>query len=206
MKKLRRGKYVVLEGPDRMGKSTIRSSLELYVRSIGLNVETVYSDRIAGNRVPTMLGNYPDEIAYMFFWQAIRYSEITIVEKALLQGTIVLGDRNFLSNLAYDLWTDLNIDFMLKMEQIYYPLCIKPDMSIILTAPYECFQMRDDGDTKMSKVNFDNIQQNYILWGNRLIADGYVVHFVDSSGTIDELRENVLALVRPLLDVSKTQI
>jgi len=200
MEKLRRGKYVVLEGLDRMGKSTIRTALEVYAKSIGHNVEIVYTDRIAGNRVPAMLGNYPDEIAYMFFWQAIRYSEIVIVEKALTQGTIVLGDRNFLSNLSYDLWTDLDLEFMRQMEQIYYPLCIKPDMSIILTASYECFQRRDDGDTKLSQSDFINIQQNYKHWGNRLISDGYIAHFVDSSGTMEEVREKVFTLVCPLLD------
>jgi len=204
----RAGIYIVIEGLDRMGKTTIKELLYNYIKKLGFEINCAYSDRIAGNRVPSMIGNYPDEIAYMFYWQAIRFSELTQILPVLNSGGVVLGDRNFITNLTYNLWTDLDFDFMLAMEKFYYPLCIKPDLTIILHAPYELFQSRDDGDTRLSHEEFDSIVSNYRIWSNRLVSDGYDVCWIDSSGPPEEtfikILEKVLLLFELCTDEEKT--
>lgn len=174
-------KFIVFEGIDRSGKSTATAFVKQLLEQKGIPVLSTVTKCVAGNRIPSMVGNYPDEIVYMFFWQAIRMAELTEIIPALGQDKVVLCDRYVLSNLAYEWWDDLEPEFKTHMDEVYLDRCVVPDLTFLFTIPYDAFVERDDGQTILTRARFDAIQQSYIWWGRQLLSEGVCIIMVDGS-------------------------
>lgn len=189
-----KGSLYGFDGVDRTGKSSTMRFLEQELTKLGREVVAVESKTILGVRVPTLIGNFPDEITYMLFWQAIRLQEITVILPALDAGKIVLCDRGPFSQFAYDWWEGLDPTFKSKQDEIYLEYCVKPKTTYLFTMPYDAFVKRDDGQTKLSEELYDKIQSSYMKWGLSLRGQMDIV-FVDSSKTLDEVQSFVLDCV-----------
>jgi dTMP kinase len=193
------GKFIAFEGIDRAGKSTVLSYVKNYLEQKGISVVSTATKCIAGNRVPSMKGYYPDEIVYMFFWQAIRNAELTKIRPALEEGKIVFCDRYMLSNLAIEWWEDLDSDFKKIMDEVYLDRCQRPDLTLVFTIPYDVFVSRDDGASVLSRTQFETIQQSYIWWGQQLLGEGMCIVFVDGSQLEETVQQQVLGSVLEIL-------
>lgn len=167
------GAFFAFDGIDRAGKSTVLEHVYKRLSKRGIAVRRLHGGHICSARVPDLVGEYPDEIAYMLFWQAHRLLELTEIKPALDRGCVILCDRYILSNLAHNWWTDLDPDFQRRMEDDYIQRCLFPDVYFVFTVPYELFLKRDDGDTKMDRDLFERMQQDYITWSMRLSNDGF---------------------------------
>ena len=197
------GKFIVFEGMDRSGKSTTLKMLGDYLRNNrSFNVNEVTTDTIIGNYIPSLISYTPDEIVYMLFWQAIREIDICKVKPILEKdASIVLCDRHFLSNIAYDWWSDLDIDFKQKVDDLYLNYCTKPDLLFLFTIPYSTFLERDDYDTIFNQSLFESIQQGYLALAEELSdKDICNIVLVDGSLPQDQVFDIVLNKVEEVLD------
>lgn len=194
-------KFIVFEGVDRAGKSTAVEFIRKSLEQRDIPVLTTITKCVAGNRVPSMVGHYPDEIVYMFFWQAIRSAEITIITPALKEGTTVLCDRYVLSNLVDDWWEDLEADFKRHMDEAYLDRCQAPDLTFVFTIPYDTFISRDDGQTELTRARFEAVQQSYIWWAKQLLSEGICVEVIDGTQPEQVVCQHVLERVLCTLGV-----
>jgi len=185
------GKMIVFDGMDRAGKTTALFSLSEHLIKEH-KVKIITTDKLIGNRIPSLVGHYPDEVVYMLFWQAIRETELTQIQPVLDLGGIALVDRHYLSNLAYDWWEDLDSDFKHTMDILYLSRCMQPDMLFLFTIPFEKFVERDDGDTKLDRHLFEAIQSGYLWWARKLENDGVDIIYIDGSSPMDEVAARVL--------------
>jgi len=192
-----KGHLFWFDGIDRGGKS---STIEFLKEALSVDNEviSVESKMVAGIRVPTLLGNFPDEISYMLFWQAIRMVELSTITPALKAGQVVLSDRGPFSQWAYDLWGDLDKDFKKAQDDIYLKRCILPKTAYIFTIPYSAFVERDDGKTILTEEKFNEIQDKYRKWGEQLKNIINTV-FVDGTKPKDEVRNFVLEHINNVL-------
>ncbi len=194
-------KFIVFEGIDRAGKSSALAHTKQYLEEKEFATISTLTKCVAGNRIPSMFGNYPDEIVYMFFWQAIRMAELTVIKPALADGVVALCDRYVLSNLAYEWWSNLDPDFKKHMDEVYLDRCLVPDITFLFTVSFECFTERDDGVTVLSRTQFEAIQQSYIWWGKQLLSEGSCVVTVDGSQPEEIVHQFVLDRVLTILGV-----
>lgn len=192
-------KFIVFEGIDRAGKSTALNYVEEFLTLRGVPVTSTVTKYIAGNRIPSMIGNYPDEIVYMFFWQAIRLAELSEIKPALKRGEVVLCDRHVLSNLAIEWWEGLESEFKKLMDEIYLDRCLKPDLTLLFTIPYDTFVARDDGAVKLTRARFEAIHQSYLWWGKQLLSEGLCVIFVDGTQPEGDVHKQALNYVLTVL-------
>jgi len=194
-------KFIAFDGIDRAGKSSAVEFVRKSLEQKEIPVLSTVTKCIAGNRIPSMIGNFPDEIVYMFFWQAIRLAELTVISPALREGKVVLCDRYALSNLAYEWWEDLDPNFKKHMDEVYLDRCQAPDVTFVFTIPYDVFMARDDGQTKLTRARFEAIQQSYIWWSKQLLSEGICVVIIDGTQPEETVCQHVLDRVLSTLGV-----
>ena len=193
------GKVIGFEGIDRSGKSSAVVYVQKKLEEIGYSVISVNSKFVAGNRVPAMVGCYPDEVVYMFWWQAIRMTDLTVILPALEEGKTVLSDRGVLSNLAYS-WDSLDYDFRKRIGDIYFKRCELPDLTLIFEVSFEKFKERDDGSPAFTAEKFGAISQNYRYWGDKLAQTGKEVVFIDGTRKVNVVHEEVFQIIKVFLE------
>jgi len=166
---MNRGKYIVLEGPEGVGKTTQIEELAKRLQMAGLPVRTLrepdsQSDLTARTiRRLTQDPNYPmNTNTEVLLYNAARSQSLQVIKKSVEQGVICLVDRNYLTTLAvqyygrgdvpdYDTITKI-IDFAVNG--------VEPDLTIILDAPanvlLDRLKQRGGGD------RFDNLEAAFL--------------------------------------------
>ena len=105
----RDGTFIVIEGPDGAGKTTLGRDLEGRIRQLGLEVVAV---REPGGTPAAELARRgafeasldADPVAELFFFLAARADLVAkVIRPALAAGKVVLSDRFELSTVAYQI-------------------------------------------------------------------------------------------------------
>lgn len=151
----KRGRFIVIEGPDGTGKSTqVRLLTErLNQRKIKLISPREPGATAAGESIRDILLNRKDfaltPVTEALLFQAARAQLVAeIVEPALAKGTWVLCDRFALSTLVYQGYVG-GVDEQKILQLTDLATCgVKPDLQIILDAPWELCRQR-----RMGRVN-----------------------------------------------------
>jgi len=163
------GKYVVLEGADGTGKTTMSGRLQAWLQRQGINTlctrhpgSTPFGQEI--RRLTKTYSVDPITEALLF---AVDNSNFThqLLKPSLEKGTWVIADRNnFISSLAYQIASGCSISDLDRVHD-----CIqappKMDLLIILRADASTVHNRivskDDKSDKFEKLMGDN--HNYFL-------------------------------------------
>jgi len=145
----RRGLFVVLEGPDKSGKSTQARLLAEALRARGL---TVLHTREPGGTsvaegVRAVLLNPQltiDPVAELFLYEASRAQHVAEkIRPALARGETVLCERFTMSSEVYQgLARGLGLKITRALNQAATG-GLKPDLTIVLDMPVEQFDSRD---------------------------------------------------------------
>src|SRR6188472_4822243 len=117
-----RGKIIVIEGSDKVGKGTqsrlLIDALKLsgkvcviidfpdYTTPIGAEIRAF----LDGKR------NYPNELKHILF-SANRWEKKREIESMVDNGTIIIINRYYQSNLAYGISNGLNINWLLNLDK-----------------------------------------------------------------------------------------
>ena len=144
----RRGFFVVLEGPEGSGKSTLIGPLVERIRAA--KVEPVVVREPGGTRAAEIARQAlldPEHpvgpVAELFFYLAARADLVqTVIQPALAAGRVVLSDRFALSTEAYQMAGRGLDPAMVRAANQAATLGLQPDLTLILDLTPELGQAR----------------------------------------------------------------
>ena len=148
----KRGKFIVIEGPDGTGKSTQVRLLAEKLAASGVSVITPREPgaTAAGEAIRDVLLNRKNfaltPVTEALLFQAARSQLVSeIIAPALAKGSWVLCDRFALSTLIYQGYVGgVKPEKILQLTDLATD-GVKPDLQIILDAPYELCRQRRSG-------------------------------------------------------------
>lgn len=134
------GIFVVVKGPNGVGKSTIVSILADYLGTPERDVLTTKEP--SNSRIGSLASTYHSEIsgvALACLIAADRYEHLDhVVKPALAKGRLVLTDRCVLSSLVYQGTDGVTPEFIWSLSSY----CIVPDLTVCLMARPEILAER----------------------------------------------------------------
>ncbi len=204
---MKQGQYIVIEGGDGTGKTTLIESLEEYFDS--KNQPFVEIHEPGGNKMADKirqivkdgsLERYP--VTDLLLFTASR-AEIWLdkIKPALKQGKIVLSSRNWFSTWVYQGYAD---NFGVEKVEKFSKMALEsdylwPDKVIVLVVDDEIrkkrFQGRDDSyKNDRFETKSDDFQQK-LNQGYLELAKKFDLPTVDASQTPEEVFKEVLKII-----------
>ena len=183
--------FIVFEGVDGSGKTTLSSRTAEWQKGLGFAVYHTYepSDGPVGRNVKAAVSDI-DPLATVLLFMADRAWHVREIEKKLSEGWSVICDRYIYSTLAYQGAQLENMawdDFHRWVMDIWKPFELEPDIVILLDIKAEDGLKR----IKRGQEYFENaeflkkVRQNY----TKLLDDRFRV--IDASRKPDEVFEDV---------------
>ncbi|MCL5112986.1 MAG: dTMP kinase [Patescibacteria group bacterium] len=164
-----RGLYIVLEGPEGVGKTT--QLLELYkqFKKLNLAVKTfrepdTLSDLTArAIRLLTQNPNYPmNSKTEVLLYNAARSQTLKIIAQNINHGINCLVDRNYLTTLAIQYYGRADIKDYYSINSIinFAVDGIEPDICLVLDAPVQILKERTKDRNQGER--FDNLDSLFL--------------------------------------------
>src|ERR1700722_6336453 len=148
---MNKGKYIVLEGPEGVGKTTQLLELARRLQAAGLPVRLLrepdsQSDLTArAIRQLTQDPRYPmNTRTEVMLYNAARSQSLQIIKQSIEQGIICVVDRNYLTTLAVQYYGRGDVpDYRTINEIINFAVNgVEPDLCIVLDAPAQVLKER----------------------------------------------------------------
>ncbi|HET7391045.1 MAG TPA: dTMP kinase [Nitrososphaeraceae archaeon] len=193
-----KGKIIVIEGSDKAGKGTqsrlLVDALKLsgkvcviidfpdYTTPIGAEIRAF----LDGKR------NYPNELKHILF-SANRWEKKREIESMVDNGTIIIINRYYQSNLAYGISNGLNINWLLNLdkglpkEDLVIVLEVSPKMSYKRTAAEY-----NDTFEKDQKLMAD-VHKNY-----RILARKFKWKIINGEKNREEVHQDIMKIIKNL--------
>jgi dTMP kinase len=146
---VKRGKFIVLEGPDKSGKSTHALRLATELRSRGFEVVhtrepggTAFAEAV--RRILLSNDYVVHPLAEILLYEAARAQHThDLILPALKRGSVVLCERYTMATLAYQGGgRGLSMPMVRSLNRIATSGLI-PDLTIVLDIPESCLKTRD---------------------------------------------------------------
>lgn len=205
---MKKGLFITFEGADGCGKTTQLELLRDYLTECGYDVILTREPggKGLGEKIREILLNYNGEVSdrcESFLFLADRAQNIdTIVKPAIAAGKVVICDRHSDSTVAYQGYgRGLDIDRINMLNSIATD-SMKPDLTFVFDI---------DTETAMKRVgkNKDRMESAGIEF-HKKVRSGYLelakkdpqrIKVIDASDSIETIRQNVLNIVRKLLNL-----
>jgi dTMP kinase len=191
---LRKGRIVVIEGMDKAGKTTQSRVLVSALRNKGKLCASLdfpdYSTPI-GREIKSFLDgkrDYPDETKLMLL-SANRWERKETIDRMLSNGTILVMNRYYHSNLAYGLSKNLELDWLMTLDR-GLP---KEDLCIVLEIRPTISESRSQhaGDLfENDKDLLKNVYKNY-----RKLAKLFNWKIINGERSKEEVSSDILNMV-----------
>jgi dTMP kinase len=197
---LGKGKIIVIEGIDRAGKGTqsrlLMDALKLagricvmidfpdYTTPIGIEIRAF----LDGKR------DYPSELKHMLL-SANRWEKKKEIESMVDNGTMLIMNRYYQSNLVYGIANGLNINWLLNLDK-GIP---REDMVIVLeVSPKTSYQRAIDYQDVFEKDKklLEEVQKNY-----RKLAKKFKWNIINGEKNKEQVHQEVMKIVRKTLKV-----
>lgn len=196
---MRKGKIIVIEGIDKAGKTTQANLLlkklkgHKYVKFEFPDYSTPVGKEIKqfldGNR------DYSDEVK-MILLSANRWEKKTEIEKAIGNGTTIIMNRYYQSNLVYGISKGLKLSWLLALDE-GLP---KADVVIVIDIRTNTLVNRSKNgvvDTFEQDLQLiRKVKKNY-----RILANKFNWHIVDGERSVDDVNGEVLELVKKVMKI-----
>lgn len=209
-----RGKFIVLEGPDRCGKSTQAKLLYNYLIEQGCDVVltrepggTKAAEEIRQVVLKPQLDIRP--VAELLLYEASRaqHTQERIIP-ALQEGKIVICERYTMSTSAYQGYArGLDLKLIDTVNEVA-TTGLKPDITIVFLMSDKYFSSRgeylfSDRLEREDKEFRQNMRQGY----KNLVEKTEHAHLIDADANVEEVHKQVVALLEKyhITDVCRTQ-
>ncbi len=166
---MKRGKYIVLEGAEGVGKTTQLKILAKYLQSTGIAVRLLrepdsQSDLTARTiRHLTQSPQYPmNTRTEVLLYNAARAQSLQVIKESIEQGVTCLVDRSYLTTLAVQYYGRGDVPEYDTINNIisFAVGDMEPDLTVILDAPVE--HLRKRAKTRGQGERFDNLDENFL--------------------------------------------
>lgn len=206
MKKL--GNYIVLEGTDGSGKSTIITRLANKLEVDGIKVWTAHEPGSTpiGEAIRTIIKDINLErtaLTELLLFTAARSELAHKIKEKLMNGTWVISSRNYLSSIIYQGEAgNLGADFVQQLSKQLLPdYYLKPDLTIILDInPQVAEARRQSRNAKASQRDIfesrDSDFQQQLITGYQKIADELQLPLINSRDSVEAVTEQVYDLIK----------
>lgn len=174
---LRHGTFIVLEGPDRSGKSTQAALLTRALRERGL--EVVHTREPGGTRFAEAIrrvlldpAHQVTALAELLLYEASRAQHTQeVLRPALTRGTAVVCERYTLATLVYQgAGRGLPVPLIRRLNRIATG-GLAPDLTVVLDVPDREFHRRGNGTAdrleRESRAFRDRVREGYRRFARR---------------------------------------
>ena len=167
-----RGRFIVLEGPDKCGKSTQAKLLARHIQRRGLTL--LHTREPGGTKLAEAIrralldpGHPVDPLAELFLYEAARAQHTREkILPALRRGDWVLCERYSLATLAYQgCARRLSMPMIRTLDRIATG-GLRPDLTVVLDIPESEFASRD------RRRRLDRLERESAAFRKR-VRDGY---------------------------------
>ncbi len=194
-----RGKIIVIEGTDKAGKGsqsrmlaeTLKASGKIcvildfpdYTTPIGMEIKAF----LEGRR------DYPSEVKHLLF-SANRWEKKKEIESMLENGTIIIMNRYWQSNLVYGVANGMDINWLLRLdkglpkEDIVLLILVDPSLSAKRAEIQDAFE----SDAQLAT----NAYRNYLKF-----AKQYQWKVIDGSKSKEQVHQEIIKIIRKELKV-----
>jgi dTMP kinase len=194
-----RGKIIVIEGTDKAGKGsqsrmlaeTLKASGKIcvilnfpdYTTPIGMEIKAF----LEGKR------DYPSEVKHLLF-SANRWEKKKEIESMLKNGTIIIMNRYWQSNLVYGVANGMDVSWLLRLDK---GLPKEDLVLLILVNPSVSAQRAEIQDAFESDAQLaTNAYKNYLKF-----AKQYHWKVIDGSKSKDQVHQEILKIIKKELKV-----
>ena len=211
-----RGKYIVLEGPEGVGKTTQIQELTRRLQLAGLPVRVLrepdsQSDLTArAIRQLTQDPRYPmNTRTEVLLYNAARSQSLQVIKNSVQQGLICIVDRNYLTTLAIQYYGRGDVpDYATINNIISFAVDdVEPDLCIVLDAPASTLKSR--AHDRATGERFDNLDEMFL----ERVRAGYLWEakqrqfpIIDASAGIEAVSDSIWKLVTASLASRKPPI
>ena len=197
---LSKGQIIVLEGIDKAGKGTQCKLLQNDILKAGLNCKIMafpdYSTNI-GKEIRSFLDlkiSYSKEVQHMLL-SANRWEKKEEIEKMLQDGTIIIMDRYYQSNLVYGLSNGLDLNWLINLDK-GLP---KEDLVIILEIDPKTSYKRVNDNRDLFEKNLEfllDVKQNY-----QQLAELYKWKIINGEESMEKIHLDILRTIKENLNI-----
>jgi dTMP kinase len=197
---LKEGQIIVLEGIDKAGKGTQCKLLQNDIIKAGFNCKILdfpdYSTPI-GKEIRLFLDgrrSYPKEVQHMLL-SVNRWEKKEEIEAMLQNGTIIIMDRYYQSNIVYGLSNGLDLNWLINLDR-GLP---KEDIIIILEIDPETSYKRITYNRDIFEKNLEfllNVKQNY-----QKLSQVYKWRIINGEESIEKIHMKISSIVKEKLDI-----
>lgn len=204
-----KGRYIVLEGPEGVGKSTQVLELVRRLQAAGLPVRQLrepdsQSDLTArALRQLTQDPRYPmNTVTEVLLYNAARSQSLQVIKNSVEQGVICVVDRNYLTTLAIQYYGRGDVPDYDTINRIinFAVNGVEPDLTIVLDAPVSVLRQRAKG--RGAGERFDNLDSAFL----ERVRAGYLweakqrgLPVVFATDTAEQVSDNIWKLVSETL-------
>jgi dTMP kinase len=204
-----RGKYIVLEGPEGVGKTSQLQELARRLQAAGLPVRTLrepdsQSDLTArAIRGLTQDPRYPmNTRTEVLLYNAARSQSLKVIKNSVEQGVFCLVDRNYLTTLAIQYYGRGDVPEYEKLNEIisFAVDGVEPDLCVVLDAPAATLKERTKD--RYNGERFDNLDESFL----ERVRAGYLweakqrnLPVIFATGSFEEVSEQIWQLIQPVL-------
>ena len=197
---MREGQIIVLEGIDKAGKGTQCKLLQNDIIKAGFNCKILdfpdYSTPI-GKEIRLFLDgrrSYPKEVQHMLL-SVNRWEKKEEIETMLQNGTIIIMDRYYQSNIVYGLSNGLDLNWLINLDR-GLP---KEDIIIILEIDPETSYKRINYNRDLFEKNLEfllNVKQNY-----QKLSQVYKWRIINGEESIEKIHMKISSIIKEKLDI-----
>jgi dTMP kinase len=203
---MKKGIFIVLEGPDRSGKSTQAELLKKWLEAQGRSV--VVTREPGGTRLSEQIRailldpkSEIEPLTELFLYETSRIKHtLEKILPALKAGKVIISDRYTLSTTAYQGYgRGLDLKTVETLNRIA-TLNLKPDVTIVFDIPDRIFAQREK--TRPGRDRIEQAPDAFRRRVNRaykLLARRPGMTRVDGGRSIEEIQADIRARVAKLL-------
>lgn len=197
---MRKGQIIVLEGIDKAGKGTQCKLLQNDIMKAGLNCKILdfpdYSTPI-GKEIRLFLDGkraYSREVQHMLL-SVNRWEKKEEIEKMIQNGTIIIMDRYYQSNIVYGLSNGLDLNWLINLDK-GLP---QEDIVIILEIDPGTSYKRVNHNRDLFEKNLEflsNVKQNY-----QKLSQVYNWEIINGEENVEKIHLKTSSLVKEKLNI-----
>lgn len=166
---MNKGKYIVLEGPEGVGKTTQLKELAQRLQAAGLPVRTFREPDSQSDLTARAIRHLTQDPRYpmntrteVLLYNAARSQSLQVIKHSVEHGIICLVDRNYLTTLAIQYYGRGDVpDYQTINSIISFAVDgVEPDLCILLDAPVNTLRERLAG--RYNGERFDNLSDVFL--------------------------------------------